>query len=353
MEPTNYKGPHGAIYNNLVRSEQPLFRQYISDRLGERGIDWNDVRENISRVPNSVPQSHRIAMLRYLLNGFPTTVRLRFLPDVVVLPCPFCGACNQDTKQHWTACPTLCSSMLVMYGDGEAQRTWNSAMLTLQAPMGGDDLHRVCACVHAVWRCRCVRVRGYNHAGIDDLASHLRLLIEDPWLRGDLRQNSSRDRRASRIVPPKTLPNIYVYNADGASRTRMESARIGSMGALLRFNGITLARYAVYLGDVSNNIAEYHGVIESLERANRVARGLFCFRLDSMLVVKQLSGEWACRAEHLIPLYERALALLGSLRAAPDVEGVQIQHVYREFNAEADSLANEGLDAYNPRIHNG
>ena len=42
---------------------------------------------------------------------------------------------------------------------------------------------------------------------------------------------------------------------------------------------------------------------------------------------------------------------LNTHSAGSEFARVQIQHVYREFNAEADSLANEGLDAYNPRIH--
>ena len=55
---------------------------------------------------------------------------------------------------------------------------------------------------------------------------------------------------------------------------------------------------------------------------------------------------WACKSESLRPLYEEALYLLSTLRADPLVEVVLVEHIYREFNADADALANLGIDAY-------
>ena len=70
-----------------------------------------------------------------------------------------------------------------------------------------------------------------------------------------------------------------------------------------------------------------------------------CLRVDSMLVAKQLNGEWRCKAKHLQTTYEMCLRYLGLLRARLGHARVRVDHVFREYNASADSLANEALDA--------
>ena len=61
-------------------------------------------------------------------------------------------------------------------------------------------------------------------------------------------------------------------------------------------------------------------------------------RADSELLIKQLRGEYKVRSEGLKPLYQRALELLGKF------EGAKLVHVRRELNAEADRLANRGIN---------
>ena len=112
-----------------------------------------------------------------------------------------------------------------------------------------------------------------------------------------------------------------------------------------------IASLAVYLGDFSNNYAEYCGVVQALEYANRIHVGACHFRVDSMLVARQLQGVWACRSHGLIPLYERALHLQRSIQERGC--SVVIEHIYREFNAYADSLANYALHEYNVARHVG
>ena len=63
-----------------------------------------------------------------------------------------------------------------------------------------------------------------------------------------------------------------------------------------------------------------------------------------MLVAKQLQGQWSCRMPHLVPLYTEALDLLAVLRARRNTTAVIVQHVYREYNADADGLANYAID---------
>ena len=73
------------------------------------------------------------------------------------------------------------------------------------------------------------------------------------------------------------------------------------------------------------------------------------FRLDSLLLCRQMNGEWACKSPMLIPLYTQCLTLLRSLRLRGG--RVEVNHVYREFNTDADGIANEVLDSYDPRLH--
>jgi ribonuclease HI len=64
--------------------------------------------------------------------------------------------------------------------------------------------------------------------------------------------------------------------------------------------------------------------------------------MDSLLVCKQLRGEWQCKADHLKNYFDQCYGLLQRIR----LTGIQIdlQHIYREFNKDADHLANLGAD---------
>ena len=99
-----------------------------------------------------------------------------------------------------------------------------------------------------------------------------------------------------------------------------------------------------YLGTgVSNNVAEYRGLIECMERAVRHEGDReVAFEVDSMLIAKQVGHSWACRHASLAPLYESCCELGDQLTA----KGVQwkIRHIYREYNQAADALSNEAID---------
>ena len=65
---------------------------------------------------------------------------------------------------------------------------------------------------------------------------------------------------------------------------------------------------------------------------------------------------WAIRlfalwSAHLLAHYERAINILNSLRRAPQIFSVAVEHVYREFNSDADGLANLAIDGYQPHVH--
>ena len=97
------------------------------------------------------------------------------------------------------------------------------------------------------------------------------------------------------------------------------------------------------MGEATNNEAEYLGLLAVLENVQACGHGRVNIQMDSMLAVMQIRWEFACRSPTLDPLYTRANRMLQSLEAA----GAQIvvEHVYREFNAVADSLANKAVDS--------
>ena len=100
-----------------------------------------------------------------------------------------------------------------------------------------------------------------------------------------------------------------------------------------------LASVSECIGVTTNNVAEYRALIAGLEAVAHLHARVVHVRADSMLVIKQLRGEWRVKHENIKPLYAEARKLL----AAYDT--VDLQHVRREENTEADALVNAALDA--------
>jgi broad specificity phosphatase PhoE/ribonuclease HI len=130
-----------------------------------------------------------------------------------------------------------------------------------------------------------------------------------------------------------------VIEADGGSRGNPGPA---GYGALVRdaSTGEVLATESEYLGVVTNNVAEYSGLIAALRLAARIDPGAtILVRMDSRLVVEQMSGRWKIRHPDMKPLALRAG------EAARGFAGVSYEWVPRERNKDADRLANEAMDA--------
>jgi ribonuclease HI len=100
-----------------------------------------------------------------------------------------------------------------------------------------------------------------------------------------------------------------------------------------------LASVSECIGVTTNNVAEYKALIAGLEAVADLHAPVIHVRADSMLVIKQLRGEWRVKHENIKPLHAEARKLL----AAYDT--VDLQHVRREENTEADALVNAALDA--------
>ena len=98
-------------------------------------------------------------------------------------------------------------------------------------------------------------------------------------------------------------------------------------------------RIAEYLGPQTNNFAEYSALILALRFATARRWGKLKVYSDSELVVKQIQGIYKVRNENIRPLYESALRWIALI---PEFS---IEHVRREFNKDADALANDAMDA--------
>jgi broad specificity phosphatase PhoE/ribonuclease HI len=130
-----------------------------------------------------------------------------------------------------------------------------------------------------------------------------------------------------------------VVEADGGSRGNPGPA---GYGAVVRdaVTGAVLAEVSDSLSRATNNVAEYSGLIAGLRAAAGLARGADVeVRMDSKLVVEQMSGRWQIKHPDMRPLAARAR------EAARALGRVEYTWVPRARNAHADRLANEAMDA--------
>ena len=127
-------------------------------------------------------------------------------------------------------------------------------------------------------------------------------------------------------------------NCDGAARGNPGPAGAGAI--VVDEDGAVLAEVAEGLGETTNNVAEYTAVIRGLEEAKRLGAHEVLLRSDSQLLINQLTGRYRVKAPHLQPLHRRVRALLVGFAK------VDLEHVPRERNAEADRLANLGVDRW-------
>ena len=100
---------------------------------------------------------------------------------------------------------------------------------------------------------------------------------------------------------------------------------------------VLLERYGS-LGTTTNNVAEYTGLIEALAAALELSATTVDVRMDSKLVIEQMSGRWQIKNPGLRPLAARAAALAGRF------ETVTYEWIPRERNRAADALANRAMD---------
>ncbi|HWL92445.1 MAG TPA: ribonuclease HI family protein [Phycisphaerae bacterium] len=128
-----------------------------------------------------------------------------------------------------------------------------------------------------------------------------------------------------------------IINVDGGARGNPGP---GGSGVVIRDADETLwFEGGFFLGRVTNNQAEYSGLLKALQFAGRLNPDEIQIYSDSELLVKQIRGDYRVKNEGLKVLYDDAVSALGKFKKW------RIDHVRREANREADKLANAAMDA--------
>jgi len=135
---------------------------------------------------------------------------------------------------------------------------------------------------------------------------------------------------------PKPAAAAHRANIDGGSRGNPGPA---AYGVVIRDGrGEIVAKLKKYIGRMTNNVAEYYGLIAAMDYAQSHSIRVLHIESDSELLVKQMRGQYKVKSEDLRPLFERAKKMSQAF------DSFRIEHVYREQNREADALANKALD---------
>lgn len=126
---------------------------------------------------------------------------------------------------------------------------------------------------------------------------------------------------------------IYI---DGGARGNPGPAGVGVV--VLDASGKKIEDVSKYIGETTNNIAEYNALLYGLEEALILRADEIKINLDSELVAKQLNGEYRVKDSDIKPLFERALNMLKSFKY------FEINHIERSKNKEADKLVNKAIN---------
>jgi formyltetrahydrofolate-dependent phosphoribosylglycinamide formyltransferase len=132
------------------------------------------------------------------------------------------------------------------------------------------------------------------------------------------------------------LSNKIVAFIDGGSRGNPGPAAAGF--TLADSCGTQLQAKGFYLGEATNNIAEYTGFLKALEAAKQAGAEQLMVFSDSQLLVRQINGQYKVKSENIWPLFQEAVKLLRGFKSW------QVRHITREKNKEADKLVNQALD---------
>lgn len=137
----------------------------------------------------------------------------------------------------------------------------------------------------------------------------------------------------------------FIVNTDGGARSNPGPAGVGFV---IRDEAEKILKKAgVYIGEATNNFAEYEALIRALTELKKIIPkdkrddAQIEVRMDSELVVKQLNGEYQIKDEPL----QLQFVKVWNLRVA-EFPNITFTHVPREENKEADALYNEALDSH-------
>jgi ribonuclease HI len=130
---------------------------------------------------------------------------------------------------------------------------------------------------------------------------------------------------------------LLIINTDGGARGNPGPAGIGLV--IKNEAGELLYSHGAYIGETTNNVAEYSALVKALEEALNLGATDVKIQMDSELIVKQMTGIYKIKQPGLQELAAKAVALLKKFKSHTFV------HVRREYNSEADAMVNQALDA--------
>ena len=136
--------------------------------------------------------------------------------------------------------------------------------------------------------------------------------------------------------PVGRRPRSVIAHTDGACRGN--PGRSGAGVLITTEDGREVARISRYLGEMTNNMAEYTALLIALGEARRGGADTVTVKSDSELLVRQINGEYKVKNERLRIVHQSAMDLLRGFKRW------KVMHVRREQNQEADLLANQALD---------
>lgn len=139
------------------------------------------------------------------------------------------------------------------------------------------------------------------------------------------------------VLDTTNVSHLIIYS-DGGSRGNPGPSASGFV--VMSDREHVVHEGGMYLGITTNNIAEYHGVRLGLEKALEMGAKTVECRIDSMLVVNQMSGVYIVKNRELWPIHERIRELVAKF------DKVTFTHVKREFNQLADGMVNKILNAH-------
>jgi len=132
-----------------------------------------------------------------------------------------------------------------------------------------------------------------------------------------------------------------VVHVDGGARGNPGPAAVAAVATAP--GGEVMGERRLYIGEATNNVAEYRAVLLGLQLARELGAADVEVVNDSELVSKQIGGQYKVKHAGLKPLHTDAL------RALREFERWQVRSVRRESNERADALVNQALDERVPR----
>lgn len=135
---------------------------------------------------------------------------------------------------------------------------------------------------------------------------------------------------------PQAVDSVVVH-VDGGARGNPGPAGIAAVAA--GAGGEILREESAYIGEATNNVAEYRALLLGLRVAGELGAREVDVVCDSQLVARQVGGQYRVKHAGLRPLYQEAMAALGRF------DRWSVRDVRREQNHRADELVNEALDA--------